>query len=250
MWEGVYATFAEAAAEHTVFEDAVWVDKNVTYAEQAIARSTGGAIPPVAVTTDHALPFLAAATARPGQPLRILDFGGGMGTSYVSLRAMLPKELPVEFVVVENATLSGKGNALFADDPAVRFRADIPAPPARFDIVHFGSSIHYVDDWKGVLAAVAALQPEYIVFAELTAADNRSFVTAQQYRGRRIPVRFWNFDEFAGAVRALGFDVVLKARYRGYWLAPDAELPTSNFDDEHRLRYTSQVVFRRARVQE
>lgn len=245
-WEGVFSSFAEAGGETAVFESSIWMDKIVSRAQHALERSAGGAIPPVALTTDYALPFLAAAAARRDRHLRVLDFGGGMATSYVPLRAMLPREQPLEFVIVENGAISDKGNELFAGDESVHFRTDLPSAADRFDIVHFGSSLQYVEDWKGLLATVTAFEPEYLLFADLTAADNRSFVTIQQWHERRIPVHLWNVDEFAAVVCALGFELLLKARYRGYYLGPEAELPTANFDREHRLTYTSQLVFRRA----
>ncbi len=247
-WQGIFANFRDAEADAAVFEGKVWLDKVVDRAQSALDRSTGGAIAPVAVTTDYALPLVAGAVAQRDRPLRILDFGGGMATSYVPLRAMLPREQAIDFVVLENAAIGDRGRTIFASDPAVRFRTDMPLPPEQFDIVHFGSSLHYVDDWMGTLAAVRALEPKYVLFADLTAADNRTFVTTQRFHERRIPVRFWNVDEFIEAVCALGFELALKARYRGYYLGQDAEFPTANFDIEYRLTYTSQLVFRRPHV--
>lgn len=247
IWEGVYGSFAEANAETSVFEGTAWLDRVVARAEESLGKRTGASVPPVAVTTDYALPFIAAVAAGRERPLRILDFGGSMATSYVPLRAMLPADRGLDFVIVENETLCKKGNELFAGDPGVRFRSDLPPAGEKFDIVHFGSSLHYVDDWKGLLAASVALASEWLLFCDLPAADNRTFVTTQNFQGRRIPVRFWNVDEFVAAVLELGFDLLLKARYRGYFTVGDeAERPTSNFDEAHRLRYTSQLIFRRS----
>ena len=62
VWDGVYRSFAEAAGEDTVFEGNVWLDKMVTRASMALsAAQAQGSIPPVAVTVDYALPFIAAA---------------------------------------------------------------------------------------------------------------------------------------------------------------------------------------------
>ncbi len=243
-WEGMYPSFEAAKAESTVFEGDVWLDKVVARAKSALERSTGGAIPPVATTTEYALPFVAAMAAKRGQPLRVLDFGGGLGTSYPPLRGMLPKEQPVDFVVVENEAVCARGRDVFAALPEVRFVSELPKPPERFDLVHFGSSLHYVDDWRGVLRAAAALRPQHMLFADLTAADNRSLVTVQRFHGRRIPVRFWNVDEFIAALAELGFGLVFKSRYRGYYVDPNAELPTKQFPPEYRLTYMSQLVFR------
>jgi hypothetical protein len=61
-------------------------------------------------------------------------------------------------------------------------------------------------------------------------------------------VHLWNVDEFVASVTALGYELLLKARYRGYYQPPGAELPTANFDPAHRLTYASQLIFRRVRA--
>ena len=241
VWEGVYASFADTAGETTVFDSDIWIGKVVERAQQAIRDSSGGAIPSIANTTDYALPFVAALAVPSVRSLRILDFGGGMGTSYVQLRTMLPRGRAVDFTVVENPAVCRAGEALFAAEEAMRFLTAMPPPPERFDIVHFGSSLHYVEDWKGILAAAVALQPDYILFADLPAADNRTFVTLQNFHERRIPVHFWNVEEFVGYVEGLRYDLVLRSRFLG-----NRTLSTTNFDDDHRLTYTSQLIFRRA----
>lgn len=241
VWEGVFTSFAASAGESTVFDGDIWIGKVVERARETIRASTGGAIPPIASTTDYALPFVASLAEPSGRGLRILDFGGGVGTSYVQLAAMLPRGRIVDFTVVENPAVCAAGKDLFAAEESMHFRTAMPSPPERFDIVHFGSSLHYVEDWKGVVAAAAALQPEYILFADLPAAENRTFVTLQNFHGRRIPVHFWNAEEFVGYVEGLKYELRLRSRYRA-----DRTLSTANFDDEHRLGYTSQLIFRRA----
>jgi len=120
LWDGVYNRFAEVAAEDTVFDGSVWLDKVVSRASAHIdAAARPAAISPATVTIDYALPFVAALVARRGKPLRILDFGGGgggMATSYVLLRAMRPEDQPLDFVVVENERVCNLGRDLFKDD--------------------------------------------------------------------------------------------------------------------------------------
>lgn len=244
-WEGVFETFAEAGADVDVFEGDIWLGKVTERARVAREASEGAPIPAVATTTDYALPFAVALTAHAGHPVRILDVGGGMATSYFPLRAMLPKDRLIDFVIVENDAICARSTELLAGHPEVHFRTQLPTAPEQFHVVHFGSSLHYIDDWKGTLATVTGLSPEYLLFVDLPAADNRTFVTTQRFHDRRIPVRFWNADEFIATVCALGFELLLKARYRGYYLGAEAELPTANFDTEHRLTYTSQLIFRR-----
>ena len=247
VWDGVYASFAEAAADDSVHEGSIWLDKVLERARQSVARSSGdAAVAPIAMTSDYALPFVAALIARRCRPLRILDFGGGMGASFLPLVKMLSADQSIDFVIVENSAVCKAGQKFFKEDSRISFREDVPSPDDSYDIIHCGSSLHYVDDWKGLLDRFALLQPAYILFADLPAADNQSFVTTQMYYGQRIPVHFWNLDEFASCVLAQGYELILKSRYRGYYLDRDADLPTAHFDPDHRLTYLSQLIFHRS----
>lgn len=248
VWDGIYKDFAAVGADSTVFEGDVWLEKITERARaaQAVAAAQSS-ISPIASTTEYALPFVSAlAKPQSGDVLRILDFGGGMATSYIPLRAMLPKTTKLDFTVVENGAVCSRGNDVFSAETEVTFRSDLPTPPDVCDIVHCGSSLHYVDDWRGILRHFVSLKPQYLLIADAPAADNQTFVTAQSFHGRRIPVRFWKVEDLTSAVEELGYELLLRARYRGYYLDPQEELPTENFDEVHRLTYMSQFVFRRA----
>lgn len=240
IWSGVYNTFAEAAGEEGVFEDSVWLKKQVAQATYAIEQNRlSGTISEIAQTTDYALPVVAAAIAQPHQTLKILDFGGGMASSFFPFVAMLPADQDLQFVVVENKSLCDEGKNLFRNEKRLSFRTEIPVDE-KFDIIHAGSSFHYVDDWIALLRLFAHLRPHYIIFADLPAGDIDTFVTIQNYYGRKIPVRFWNLIEFIGRVAELGFRLVMRSRYHSDYLAA-----MDGFDQEHRLNHFSQLVFRR-----
>ena len=116
VWDGIYGSFSEVATGRAVFEETIWLDKVVERARQAVLQSGGtSALAPVAVTSDYALPFVAALTARRDRLLRILDFGGGIGTSFLPFAKMLPPDQPIDFVIVEitiTEVLTIKQNAL------------------------------------------------------------------------------------------------------------------------------------------
>lgn len=130
---------------------------------------------------------------------------------------MLPKEQPLSFVVVENKAVCKVGRDIFKEDQRIAFVEEFPVNQ-KFDIVHAGSSMHYVDDWRGTLDQFASTQAEYLLFADFPAGDIETFVTTQLFHGQRIPVRFWNLHEFASAVEDYGFELIFKSRYRGYYL--------------------------------
>jgi putative methyltransferase (TIGR04325 family) len=246
VWEGVYETFAQAGGHPGVHEEPVWLGKVIERARQAVQLSGGpSALAPIAVTRDYALPFVAALIARREKPLRILDFGGGLGASFLPLLRMLPPDQPIDFVVVENHSVCAAGREFFKDFRQITFREEVPDSNDGYDIIHCGSSFHYVDDWQGMLKRLTTISADYLIFVDLPAADNKAFVTIQHYYGYGIPVHFWNLKEFISMVESHGYGLVFQARYKGSYLAADEDLPTLNFDSEHRLNYISQLIFRR-----
>lgn len=245
-WEGVFGSFEEARGDETVFDGDIWLDKCLARARAALADAgVSAALSPVNETRDYVLPVIAALAAHGKPAVRILDFGGGLGTSYLPLAQAIHPDKVLDYVIVETDALCRGGQALFSGDRQVTLVSEMPDRSQKFDIVHCGSSFHYVDDWRGMLACFAAFEPEYLVFADLPAADNLTFVTKQHFHGREIPVHFWNLGEFIGAVEGLGYRAEFKARYRSGFLGEAMHAPTDNFDPPHRLAYFSQLVFRR-----
>lgn len=168
-----------------------------------------------------------------------------MATSYLPLVGMLPPGQLLEYVIVENNAVCRGGGELMANDRRLHFRTDLPPPGERYDILHCGSSLHYIDDWQEMLVRFAALEPAFMLFADLPAADNRSFVTQQMFHDRRIPVHFWNLGEFIPSVQKLGYELILKAKFIGHYVNATAAPPTGHFNPSHRLSYCSQLIFRR-----
>jgi len=239
IWSGVYNTFAEAGGDDGVFEDTKWLKKQTVEANHALERSrSAGAMPEIAQTTDYALPVVAAVIAQPHQTLKILDFGGGMASSFLPLVAMLPTNQALKFVVVENKALSDEGEKLFKNEKRLYFCTEIPIDE-KFHVIHAGSSFHYVADWIALLRLFAQMRPQYLIFADLPAGDIDTFVTIQNYYGKKIPVRFWNLVEFIRRVEELDFKLVMKARYYSYYIAA-----MDGFDQKHRLNYFTQLIFK------
>jgi putative methyltransferase (TIGR04325 family) len=245
VWEGVYKDFEEAAAETTVFEDSVWQEKVFNRALAMIAENNKPSIiSNSATTTEYALPFFVAMQVNSNVAFKVLDFGGGLGTSYIPLVPMLPESTKLDFLVVENKTICRMGDELFFNDNQIRFLHSIPTEE-QFDLVHAGSSIQYIEDWLNLLDSFVATNAQYVLFSDLPAGDNKTFVTAQWFHGRRIPVRFWNFKEFSAAMDSRGYDLIFKSNYRGYYMDKNATLPTHNFEPEYQLKQFIQLVFRK-----
>ncbi len=246
VWNGVYKTFAEVTvAGGAAFEDSVWKEKVQKRATELL-RDTQVflPIPKSATTTDYALPFIASTLRVQGRPLRVLDFGGGLGTSFVPTRDILSENVKLQWVVVENTSICRMGRELFGHDSQIVFSETLPQGEC-FDIAHFGSSIHYVDDWLGLIRTIADMNPEYFIFTDLPAGTEKTFITSQHYYGHLIPVRFWNLQEFKREIENFGYELIFQSNYRGYYMDQESVLPTEHFDSDYRLKSFCQLVFRR-----
>lgn len=238
IWDGVYQNFEEAGADKGVFDGSLWIDKQVASAKASIENfNSDELINPLGMTTDYALPFVSATISEREKPLKIIDFGGGLGASFLPLKAMLPLGQSLEFVVIEGRAICEQGRVLFDNFSEISFIEQMP-PASSVDIINAGSSMHYVDDWIGLLKRFGEYAPKYMIFSDLPAANIDTFVTVQNYRGKKIPVRFWNLVEFVQAVESLGYRLVMKSRFRNEYLAY-----MERFDMKYRLNFFSQLVF-------
>lgn len=239
IWDGIYPDFDAASGDRDAFESEIWLGKLTS--RQTPQRPIDSAGPSV-VSREYLLPVIAATFDTLDRPLRILDFGGGLAATFPSVVGALSPNRKLDYVVVENEAVCDAGRERFPEEKRLRFVSDIPAGE-EFDIVHAGSSLHYVEDWSEALRGFASTRARLLVFVDLPAADNRTFVTTQFFHGQRIPVWFWNLNDFVTEVGRLGYELVFQARFNArYW--EERPLPTEHFPNEHRLEFFVQLVFR------
>ena len=189
---------------------------------------------------------VAAALAEAGKTLRILDFGGGMAASFYPLVDALETDARIEFHIVENPTLCRRAQEILPQDARLFFHETLPHAGENFDIVHAGSSLHYVEDWKGMLGHLSAYGASLMIFAELTAGEiKETFVTSQHYYGRWIPVWFFRIGDVIQAARENGYTLAYKTRYLGQYCGRFEPPPMESLPETHRMDGFCQLLFKR-----
>ncbi|GMQ82799.1 MAG: hypothetical protein BMS9Abin05_2261 [Rhodothermia bacterium] len=246
IWDGIYETFAQSSGDENVFESTIWIKKISERAKESLrAMRAESAVPAVAVNRSYILPVIGALVQARRGKLSVLDFGGGLGASYLPTIAGMPAEANVEFHVVEGEAVVKEGRKLFEDYPQLHFYSELPSLDEPIDIVHAGSALHYVEEWKSMLGALVHYAPRYLIFADLPAGNIKTFVTIQNFHGRKIPVWFWDIAEFTSAVEGLGFRYIYRCRCVETGVKAGQQLPMSNFPERYRLDYTCQLLFER-----
>jgi putative methyltransferase (TIGR04325 family) len=243
IWEGVYNDFSEANEicnnlnEINVWNDQLWLNNQLTVIQKSqISIDEKVYIKSIAETNDNFLPYLVTAIDTNKQ-LNVLDFGGGLGELYLKMQQMIVNVDNINFTILENEKIVDIGNLNFSKKN-LNYTTKIPMDII-FDIINFSSSFHYIDDWKNLIKQIILNKPKYFIFSDLPCSDNESFVTIQNYNGKKIPVRFLNILELINFFKENNYNLILKSRHKSKYLSN-----LSNFDEKYRLKYFSQLAFK------
>jgi len=249
VWEGIYESFDDVPARGPGFDGETWNKRTKAMIKSELAAWRDDRTPPPGVVfRNYLLPIVTAMADAGRRTLGVLDFGGGMGASFLSLLATLSKPERIDYHIVERAEVCRAARRLFDDEPRPTFHEDMPEASLCVDIVHAGSSMQYVRDWKGMLARFAAYEPSYILFSDLMAGDIPTFATVQNYYGSAIPCWWFNAGELIDVMSSLHFTMILRAPFLTKYLGVEGPLPTQNFPPECRLEHTCHMLFSREPV--
>jgi putative methyltransferase (TIGR04325 family) len=247
LWSGVFDSFAAATQDQAVFEEQIWLDKSSDRARRASdEHARNETLSQNVATHEYVLPAVAASIACADATLRILDFGGGMASTFFAVVDALPVGQPLAYSIVESKPLCRRARELELGDERLSFHDEFPALQDGVEIVHAGSSVQYVEDWRGLLRRFCSYRPSHIVLADVPAGDlPRSFVTGQYFYGKRIAHWFFRIDEFVSAVEQHGYRLTYRAPYIGSYLGERRPLPMDGLPVTHQLRNFCQLMFRR-----
>jgi putative methyltransferase (TIGR04325 family) len=131
-----------------------------------------------------------AIATRRDQPVRILDWGGGIG-HYALLAHQLYPEATIQYTICELQPLADAGRKLVSD---VAFTADgDEALKGSYDLFYASSSLQYVRDFYGLLTKIAACGSRWIMICRMPFVDlAEDFVVVQR------PKRYGYDTEYSG----------------------------------------------------
>jgi putative methyltransferase (TIGR04325 family) len=248
IWNGVFETFNQVPKAEGVFDSTPWVEKQKAKVLELIQsrKSTQSQIPSTAVTRDYPLAAIVAAMLSDKKTLRIVDYGGAMGQTYFDLLAKIPDaENRIDYIIVETKGLSHNIAKELSAFPRLRFTDDYKSVATGADIVHIGSTLQYIDDWRDLLTGLADhLKPEIFILSDLLIGEIPSFVTAQSWYGHVISVRFINIDEFLGYWSKTPYSLTYRAIFQPVEVVD--YFPNHALPETHRLKKPCHMVFSKA----
>lgn len=209
-WEGVYKHYRDVPASLGGYESDDVVNAMAKYTRALKETLSVGREPEENCGGDNLLlPLLAGVTAAPGRPVKILDFGGGMGEGYLRLKAAVPG--PVEYHIIELERTCAYGRRLFEGTSDIFFHNALPHGLEKVDIVYVNSALQYIEDYTGLLGRLSDYRPKHILLVRLSVVEIPTFASMQKYlKEKRLPHWFFSSREIIQFLAAKEYRLVYK----------------------------------------
>lgn len=185
---------------------------------------------------------LVIALASNEKRITVLDFGGGMGDSYLnSLSALKGSNIDVEFHIIDLESTIGFGMKIFPKDMGIHFYASVEDISSVIDIIYIGSTLQYVNDYQTLIQKFAKFSPKYIFFTDNFMGEVETFATTQvNMKNRQIANWIFKLSEI--------IDLMAKNGYKKIYMTKNHQ-PFHNFDnfsDEYKIDDSCNLLFSRS----
>jgi putative methyltransferase (TIGR04325 family) len=178
---------------------------------------------------EYSWPLLAGlmfAAACHGGALKVLDFGGSLGTTYLQNRRLLDRLAEVEWHIVEKEAYCAFGESRLPH-PRIRYHRSIEAclaAGASPNAALFSSVLQFLPDPWAVLARAAALPIRHVLIDRCPISeegrDRLTVFRAPASVVENMTRPMWFFEE-ARLLAALGPDFALVERFPGFESDPN-----------------------------
>jgi putative methyltransferase (TIGR04325 family) len=183
-------SFEEALAKSTGYNskliEAAFVKSSAQVRDGEAAYERDGV---VFDSIQYSWPLLASIVGAPMRDatLRVLDWGGALGSTYrQNISLLRASGLEVEWTVLEQAHLAHVGKNDFTNNE-LSFVSDFYELSGRgFDLVLFASSICYLRDPQAAISLATSLSPSRIIFDRTPETRTGTSVIGIQYVGKGI----------------------------------------------------------------
>jgi putative methyltransferase (TIGR04325 family) len=184
------------------------------------------------------LPLIASIISSDRNPVNILDFGGGMGISFIHLLSCAPNADAIHYYIVENSAVVALGRQLFPNSK-IHFLTELPSQQIKFNLVYLSSSLQYIENYSALIDKLCQYQPEYILFVKLSAGEIPTYATCQRnLGGTKIAYWFLNVFEIEAILNKNGYSLIFKN-------ALGREYNQDNFPENYRLHKAINLLFRK-----
>jgi putative methyltransferase (TIGR04325 family) len=237
-WEGVYPRLGDVPTENGKYDEAAQVEYFLSQTREKLALVREGKTPDPG--RHGPLAWLVASVSANQNPVRLLDFGGGVGQGFVQLLGNLRGGATIEYHVVELEGMCIAGRQFFAGDSRIRFHTTLPPMHNGLDIVYASSVLSYVENYADLLQQLAGYRARYLLLTQLAAGPFPTYATRQlNLPGQVLAYWFLNLEEVKTIITGLGYSLAYEDQ-------SGPEHDQRNFPETHRLGRMRNLLFFRS----
>ena len=181
--------------------------------------------------------------------LKIIDFGGGLGNSYIDLIKKLNfKNLSYtifdyERVIKETKKILLNNNKV--NTKYLRFETKLENL-SNCDILHFGNCLEHIEDFNDIFSKVLKkTRPKIIIISAFYVGSKNNYSTVGKYYGKKFILHFKSWKYFNKIIVKLGYNIVYKTKFlpkiKKKWTFYDM----SNLPSSSRIKYTWNLILER-----
>ena len=225
LFEGRFPTFA--AAHSACLDGAGYEKESVVAQAQVRTRKIQDSCLRDPLTCSPRVAYLLAAFTlplagvAPGSPLKVLDFGGGVGGVYLRLNKFLAARGPLQWDIVETSAMAAAGK-VFHKDGGPHFATDLSAVAENsYHLILASGSLQYVEDPAAWFDRLCMMHAGHIVFDQVPWIDEgEDRLTVQTPVGAAGPAYpSWFFS------RAVWMDRLQRDfQFRMKWIHSEAQM--------------------------
>ena len=145
---------------------------------------------------------------------KILDYGGGIGRSYVNLNKSLIDDRNLEYFIYDSKENCSLGKKHLSNKKNLFFFSDLNRLNFDYDLLHFGSVIQYIEDLRSELHSLFEVnkkkQPKHILISDAFVGVNESFITQADYYGYKHPFKFRSWEDLIGDLELFNYKIKAK----------------------------------------
>jgi putative methyltransferase (TIGR04325 family) len=235
IWQGIYKNFDESKRRGPGFSSDIWLKKSAGKVKVASKFIT---------YRESLLPIISAMLYAKKGAIKIIDFGGNFGLEFLKvIYGMGIESKKIKYYVVDNKDICLKASKIFKKDKRISFYDKLPKNIENLDIIHLGSSLHYIEDWKKLLLELANLKPTYILFTDLLAGEIPTYSSVQNYYDSKMPVWFFNVKEIIRELDKCDYKLIFKSRFGASFLEKEQDIPQENFPKKFRIKNSCNLLF-------
>jgi putative methyltransferase (TIGR04325 family) len=144
------------------------------------------------------------------EPCKVLDFAGGAGVAYFTIRPHLTHPENVSWHVDDNPRLAELGRSQATPADRIEFLDKLPTPGTAYDLVHVNTALQYLSDWKDLVGRLTEYGASQMLLTEIHITELPTFITAQEVVGAKVPCTFINRQELIGFLASHGYDLAFR----------------------------------------